>query len=948
MDIRLLGPLEVRTDGGREIGVSAPMLRATLAALALHPGQVVPVDELAEQLWGAHVPSSARTTLRNYLMRLRKLLPGEPLRTVPGGYQLQIREEETDQGRLRAALGRSRELAGHERAGAAALLDGAVRLWRGTPLSDLPDCPLRTVERPRLTELYLTAVEERFELKLGLGEHGPVVDEIATMARAHPLRERLVRQLMLALYRTGRTAEALSVYREARQRLVEELGIEPGGELRELETLILRGNVPAARPESVAEPVRAADAAVAAPAPAPLPVRGRAAFPPAIATFVARAVELGRIRARLSDAVAAPAVCLIDGPGGVGKSALAVRAAREVADRFPDGLLYVDLRGADPRNAPLSPAEARQRLLASLGAAVKEVPADPVAAAAYYQEWFTGRRMLVLLDNALDSAQISELLPAEPGCAALVTSRSALTGVHGGHHLHLSTLSTADAIAFVQSIAEGSAERGTPAQWEKLVELCGHLPLALRIIATRMAARPRWSVADWTAVLRDERLRMDELSVDDLDLRTSLTVSIEQLGDVPAARVFPLLGTAAVLSYSPEAVAELAGCPVPRAREALERLADAQIATSPRPGVYVLHDLVRSAAVWQADRLPPQRSREALAGLARWCVGSLHRSNAPLALARHFATRYAQGAARFAKGRSFRSVDESLPWTDEVLEDVLALAAQLAEPEFDSGEELAGRPLSCFALESVRALETYLGLRLSWRAQRRLCELALAVGERQGDVFAQAVAYGQLGKAAGQQGEAPRGMELLERATRLFRALGDREEALGTMMNMVPTLGSSGRLAEAVDVGHRALAEAEELGNTDSRAQIINNLGRCHLYLGEHDQAYRLFTSNYEAVTVPYERTIAAGLLAEYHLETREFEEAARWANRALRHSAEQPFDPFVAAQQRTWLAAALRGLGREEAARAEESRAKAVLDDLNSRENLHLRVRVEERYAIG
>lgn len=195
--------------------------------------------------------------------------PREPLRTVPGGYQLQVREEETDQGRLRAALGRSRELAGHEPAGAAALLDGAVRLWRGTPLSDLPDCPLRTVERPRLTELYLTAVEERFELKLGLGEHGPVVDEIATMARAHPLRERLVRQLMLALYRTGRTAEALSVYREARQRLVEELGIEPGGELRELETLILRGDVPAARPASVAEPVRAADAAAAAPAPAP-------------------------------------------------------------------------------------------------------------------------------------------------------------------------------------------------------------------------------------------------------------------------------------------------------------------------------------------------------------------------------------------------------------------------------------------------------------------------------------------------------------------------------------------------------------------------------------------------------------------------------------------------------------------------------------------------------
>ncbi|WP_432742998.1 NB-ARC domain-containing protein [Streptomyces sp. JH002] len=946
MDIRLLGPLEVRADDGSEIGVSAPMLRATLAALALRAGQVVPVDELARGLWGDHVPPSARTTLRNYVMRLRKALPGERLRTVSGGYQLDVRDEETDLGRLRAALGRARELAGQEPDGAAALLDGAVRLWRGTPLSDLPDCPLRTVERTRLTELYLTAVEERFGLKLDLGEHGVVVDDIAAAARAHPLRERLVRQLMLALYRGGRTAEALSVYREARRRLVDELGIEPGGELRELEGLILRGDARLAVPAPVPEPTPAA--APPAPAPAAFPARGRAAFPPAIATFVARAVELGRIRARLSDAVAAPAVCLIDGPGGVGKSALAVRAAREVADRFPDGLLYVDLRGADPRNAPLAPAEARQRLLASLGAAGKEIPADPEAAAAYYQEWFTGRRVLVLLDNALDAAQVTDLLPTEPGCAALVTSRAALTGVHGGHHLHLSTLTTADAITFVQSIAEGAAERGTPAQWEELVTLCGHLPLALRIIANRMAARPRWSVADWTAVLRDERRRTDELSVDDLDLRTSVMVSIDQLGDAPAARIFPLLGAAAVLSYSPESVAELAGCDVRRAREALERLTDAQIATCPRPGVYVLHDLVRSAAAWQADRLPPGRSREALAGLAGWCVGSLHRSNAPLALAQSFAKRYARGEARFTQGRTFRSVDESLPWTDEVLEDVLALADQLSAPEFDTGRELAGRPLSCFALESVRALETYFGLRLSWRAQRRLCELALAVGERQGDVFAQGVAHGQLGKAAGQQGEASRGMALLERATALFRSLGEREEALGTMMNMVPTLGSAGRLAEAVEVGRRVLAEAEDLENTDSRAQIINNLGRCHLYLGEHGQAYRLFTSNYETVTVPYERTIAAGLLAEYHLEVGEFEEAARWADRALRHATEQPFDPFVAAQQRTWLAAALRGLGREEPARAEESRAKAVLDDLNSRENLHLRVRVEERYAIG
>lgn len=796
------------------------------------------------------------------------------------------------------------------------------------------------MEQPRLTELYLTLLEERFELKLELGEHGAVVDEIATAARAHPLRERLVRQLMLALHRGGRTAEALTVYREARRRLVTELGIEPGAELRDLEGLILRGDPRLAGPPPATAPL---------PAPRRPVARTRAAFPPAVATFVARGAELGRIRARLSDAVAAPAICLIDGPGGVGKSTLAVRAAREVADRFPDGLLYVDLRGADPHNAPLTPAEARQRLLASLGASSKEIPADPDAAAAFYQERFTGRRVLVLLDNALDRTQLTGLLPTEPGCAALITSRAALTGVHGGHHLHLTTLSTPDAVSFVQSIAEGVAERGTPLQWEELVTLCGHLPLALRIIATRMAARPRWSVADWTAVLRDERGRMDELAVDDLDLRASVMVSIDQLGDTAAATTFPLLGTAAVLSYTPEAVAELAGCAVPQAREALERLTDAQIATSPRPGVYALHDLVRAAATWQAARLPRGRSRAALAGLAGWCAGSLYRGNEPLALAWRYRGRYRAGAERFPRGRTFRSADESLPWMDEVLEDVLALAGQLSAPEYDTGGELGGRPLSCFALESVRALETYFGMRLAWRAQVKLCDLALAVGQRQDDAFAQAVAYSQLGKAVGQQGEGLRAVELLERGREIFQSLGERLEALGTLMNMVPSLGSAGRLAEAVEVGERALREADELDNADCRAQIVNNLGRCYLFLGQPDRAYPLFKANYEAVAVAaHERTIAAGLLAEYHLELREYEEAARWANRALRPPGDQPLDPFVMAQQRTWLAAALRGLGREKLALREEERAQAVLDDLNSRENIHLRVRIEERYAIG
>lgn len=630
-----------------------------------------------------------------------------------------------------------------------------------------------------------------------------------------------------------------------------------------------------------------------------------------------------------------------------------MRAAHEVADRFPDGLVYVDLRGADPRNPPRDVPEARLLLLATLGTPGKELPQDPAAAAAFYQERLRGRRVLLLLDNALDAAQVAPLLPTEPGSAALVTSRTALTGLGRGHHLHLTALTVAEAVTFVQAIAGGAAGRGTRREWEELVTLCGRLPLALRIVAARMAARPCRRVADWTAVLADERRRTDELTADDLDVRASLMVSIDQLaaGAEPdhqlAAGMFPLLGAAAVRSFSPGSVAALVGCGAGEARRALDRLTDAQIAGSPRPDVYTLHDLVRSAAAWQATRLPPERATRRLAELARWYLGSLYRVNGPLALPEHYRGRYRAGADRFPGGRLFTSVDESLPWADEVLEDVIALAHQLAAPEYDTGDELAGQPLSAFALESVRALESYFGTRLSWRAQRRLCEITLEVGERRGDRFARAVAYGQLGKAAGQQGGGIRGVELLHRGIALCRSVGERTEALAMTLNLVPCLGSSGRLAEAVDVAERTLAEVRAAGVDEFRPQIINNLARCHLYLGHHATAHDLLSRNYETAPLPYERTIAAGVLAEYHLEVGEFEEAARWAGRALSHAEEQPFDPFVVAQQRTWLAAALRGLGREESARAEETQAQAILQDLNSRENSHLRVRSEERYSI-
>ncbi|WP_049571199.1 AfsR/SARP family transcriptional regulator [Streptomyces sp. SBT349] len=907
MDIRLLGPLEVVADRGTPLPVVPPRFRAVLAALALRAGEFVPCEELVEALWGARPPRRAAVTLRGYVARLRRSMPPGRVLTEPGGFRLAVRPAETDLGRFRAAMGQARELSAGTPERAAALLDEALGLWRGDPLGDLPRGPLRQCAGPPLDELRLQALEERFELGLVLGRHAAIADDLVAAVRAHP-RERLTRQAIAALGRCGRTVEQQVLERALRD--------------------AARGGPP---PQGAGAQL--------------------ATFPAASSTFVARGLELAWIRAWLTCAPAAPSVCLIDGPGGVGKSTLAVRAAREVADRFPDGLLYVDLRGADPRNPPLDLPEARRLLLASLGTPGKEVPQDPSAAAAFYREQFTRRRVLMVLDNALDVDQVAPLLPDEPCSAALVTSRTALTGLRQGRHLHLRPLTTEEAVTLVRSVAGGSAQRGTPGQWEELVSLCGRLPLALRIVAARMAARPGWGVADVTAALRGERRGMDEPTADDLDLRAGLMVSIDQLAaagepdDKRAADLFPLLGAPAVRSFSPGSVAALVGCSAQEARRALERLVEARIAERPRPGVYTLHDLVHSAAAWQAARLPCERTGERLAELARWYVGSLFRVNVPLALPDYYRRRYQAGADRYPQGRPFTSVDESLPWADEALDDVVSLARQLSAPPYDQGDELGGAPLSTFSLECVRALESYFGMRLSWRAQRRLCEITLEVGRRRGDRFAQAVAYGQLGKAAGQQGRGDRGVELLRRGIDLCRSAGRRVEALAMTLNLVPCLGSAGRLTEAVEVAERALVEVRQAGIEEFRPQIINNLGRCQLFLGNHEKARRLLVRNYEAGPLPYERTIAAGVLAEYHLEIGEFEEAARWSDRALAHAAEQPFDPIVVAQQRTWLAAALRGLGREDAARAEETQARAVLEDLNSRENSHLRVRTDERY---
>lgn len=573
MDFRILGPVEVWHDGA-PVPVTAPMQRAVLATLLVRAGETVSVDSIVDQLWGPEPPHTAQVTIRNYVQRLRRALPRPVLETVPPGYRLTVDPAAVDATRFAGLVEQAREVAGPDPVRAAQLFDAALALWRGTPLADLGDVPMRLVHTPRLEEMYLGALEETFEVKLRLGWHARLVPELTELTGTYPLRERLCRQLMIALYRSRRSAEALGHYQRIRARLVEELGVEPGAELRRLQERILREDLTLSVPF-----VRIAAA------PAPGAGRPPAELPPPIATFVGRAAELDELRERFASP--GPVVCFVHGPAGAGKSTLATRFAHEQRDRFPDGTLYVDLGGNRPDTAPASPAAVLGALLDELG-----VPRTGADAAGAYRARLRDRRMLVVLDNATNPSQVLPAIPDEPGCAALVTSRRPIAGPDGTVHAHVDNLTKDDAVALVARIAGPRKVDAEPDAAVRLAELCAHNPLALRVVATRTTTRPHWPLASWVELLTAPDSRLAELA----EVRASLLVSVRQLADSGKETERAAADLLARLPRNGREItqavaAQLTGWPQPLVAQALEELVDAQLLYSPTPGSYAYYGL---------------------------------------------------------------------------------------------------------------------------------------------------------------------------------------------------------------------------------------------------------------------------------------------------------------------------------------------------------------------
>jgi DNA-binding SARP family transcriptional activator len=600
--VRVLGPVEAVVDG-RPLDIGPRQRRAVLAALAVDAGTPVPIDALADRVWGGMAPDAPRSALYAHVARLRRVLgPGEAgspvsLSRHSEGYVLDIDRDAVDVHRFRNLVEAARTVTGPERL---AILREALDLWRGRPLSTLSSDWAAQV-RAGVESQFVGAAAAWATEELGRANPEPVAERLAGLMGDYPLAEPLVDRLMRALCAVGRTAEALQIYADTRERLADQLGAEPGAELRDLHLAILRGGADGFRP-------------VVAPAPRTPVDRAPRQLPADLSRFTGRVRELAGIEESLawtrSDGAAA--VAAIHGGAGVGKSALAVRVAHRLSQRYPDGQLYVDLRGAGP-TPPLSTAEALARLLRTVGFARSDIPTNVDEAAALFRSFLAARRILLVLDNAVDAEQVRPLLPGGPGCATVVSSRRMLVGLGDVEQVCLEPLTREEATRLLGRWTGTARVAAEPVAAQAIVRACEGLPLALCLVGARLAARPGWPLARLADRLADRHRLLDTLEFQGFGVRASLAASHRQLAGSPdpadraAAGVFAVLGAAGRVELDSAAVADLLGRPPAEVERALERLVDLRLLDTPSPYRYRMSRLV---GLYAAELAGPPRSRQ--------------------------------------------------------------------------------------------------------------------------------------------------------------------------------------------------------------------------------------------------------------------------------------------------------------------------------------------------
>ncbi|RBQ13900.1 hypothetical protein DP939_43600 [Spongiactinospora rosea] len=912
MWFRYLGRVEFRTDINW-YPIPGPRPRALLALLMLDAGRVVSVDRLVLELWPRRPPASAAVLIRNYVLQCRRALgdrEGKVIATCPGGYELRCPPEsidgvqfETQTTQGLAALDRGEGEEAERR------LSAALSLWDGEPFMDAAPTPSLTAMAHRFTELRQLAAEGHVEARLLLGRHTDIVVELRTLLAQHPLRERLWGQLMRALHAAGRRAEALDAYREARSVLTEELGLEPCGELQALHQAILTddGSGDAApRTQAAVEPAEDPDPASAPPNEI---FRGSG-------VFAGRQADVNRLEHLLLDPEG-PGIVVIDGVGGVGKSELATHLAHRISPHFPDGLFYVDLQGSSRCLKPLEPVDVLGRMLRSLGVPTHAVPPEEAEAAARFRSLTANRRMLLLLDNAVDSAQIRPLMPAK-SCSVLVTSRRTLPVLGGAVH-HLQPMSEEESLALLASVVSAERIAAEREQALRIARLCGGLPLALTIAAARLASRPAWPLRFLADKLMSKHHRLDELKVDDLEVRTSFATSRQELDNDPRSeelvKVFRHMGLPHWPEITVPVAAALTGLPQRRSEEGLEGLLDARLVDSPRPHHYLMHDLVRLFATEEArSHLSDRERHEALLRAFQYYHAAALQVTElldPLNLRwLHEDERRAHAAAEVY------TAADALAWLDDHRRNLVPVVRQAATTP-GSHETLA--------VQLAAALTGPLRIRGYLQDCCALNQIILPATARRESIHAEARTHLVLSHCHGLgDQDTERALGHIARAQALYRAAEDttgearallewgtllaREEryddAADRLLRSITILRSVGEPYDEVLALHRLGLLEERIGDTPSAmdnyrqgACLSQDLGyrhgeyyhlaslaRAHYRNGDHDQAVRRYEQALVLAREVGDRHGEAGLLWDLG---RLFHELAR-ADRArtYRHQA--------------------------------------------------------------
>lgn len=806
----MLGPVEVWDERG-VVAVGGTRGHCILAALLLNAGQVVSVDQLIDAAWGEHPPASARVQAQNWVSRLRRALrtaqpQGDPISTKGSGYLIHLDAGQLDLAQFEDQVARADALAAVGRRGeAAAALAAALAFWRGPALDGLAT-PYLVAAAQRLEEQRLRARERRIELDLELGRHAELVAELSGLTEAHPYREGMHALLMRALYRSGRQAEALQVYRRVRAVLVDQLGVEPGAELQELHEAMLRG-------EHILDQPDEEDA--------PLPLVPRE-LPGDVSGFTGRDHQLTALDSMVGDRRGAVVITAIAGTAGVGKTALAVHWAHRVANEFPDGQLYVNLRGY-ATGLPVRPAEALGILLRSLGVPPERVPVDIDEAATLYRSRLAGRRVLVLADNARSVDQVRPLLPGTPGCLVLVTSRDRLGGLvarEGALRLTLDVLTADEAqdlLIRILGVERVTAEQDAAAE---LAGVCAYLPLALRIAAANLVLRPHRSIADHVAELRDER-GLAALAIDgdeEAAVQIALDLSYETVPK-EAQRLFRLLGLVPGPDVTPGAAAALAGIGPDEAGRLLERLAAAHLMEEHSPDRYAFHDLLRRFARQWSEKDDGEGERTAaLRNLFDWYLDAI--GAAADVLYPHMA-RLTQPADAVSSWPRPSTAETALAWLDGEQHNLVGAI-----------HHAASHGPRRFAVLLAHGMRGYFARRRHLTDWLATSHAALSAAEEDGDLAGQVAMHQTLAQVHYSLGQYRQAVDQLMRALMLN---GDDVWAAGhasILGNLGLLYEELGRLDESIDHHTRSLKLHREAGRRHAEALSLNNMANAKLLKG--------------------------------------------------------------------------------------------------------------------